>query len=141
MRDEVELRSGRGQALLELALCAPVVLLLALGTAATVQLADARAGLDAATQAAASAAARAPDPASAAAAAQERFSSLVVDYPLGSAKLSVSVGDFARTGQVTVSSSARVDLGWAALVVPGLVTLRAQAVVPLELWRTHRPSS
>ena len=56
------MRWRSGQALLELALCAPVVLLLALGGAAVVQLQDATAGLDAATTAAAEMASRAPDP-------------------------------------------------------------------------------
>lgn len=132
---------GRAQALLELALCAPLVVLLALGTVATVQVADARAGLEAATQAAASAAARAPDPATAVAAAQEGFSSVVVGYPLRSTELSVSVGSFERAGHVTASSSAVVDLGWAAfLLLPSHMTLRSQVVLPLELWRTHRTS-
>jgi Flp pilus assembly protein TadG len=136
------LRAHRAQALLELALCAPIVMLLALGTVAAVQVAGAGAGLEAATPSAADAAARAPDPASAVAAAQARFSSLVAGYPLGSATLSVSVGSFDRAGHVTASSSARVDLGWAAfLMLPGQLTLRSQAVVPLEPWRTHRPSS
>lgn len=137
-----KVRSARAQALLELALCAPLVILLALGTVAAVQVAGARAGLEAATQAAANAAARAPDPATAVAVAQQRFSSLVADYPLRSATLRVSVGDFDRGGHVTASSSARVDLGWAALLLlPSQVTLRSQVVRLLELWRTHEPSS
>jgi Flp pilus assembly protein TadG len=137
-----QLRSGRAQALLELALCAPVVMLLALGTVAAVQVAGASAGLEAATQAAADAAARAPDEATAVTLAQERFSSVVAGYPMRSATLSVSVGAFDRVGHVTASSSARVDLGWAAfLLLPAQVTLNSQAVVPLEPWRTHRVSS
>ena len=134
---------SRAQALLELALCAPLVVLLAVGTVATVQVADARAGLEAATQAAASAAARAPDAATAVAAAQEQFSSVVGGYPLRSTTLSVSVGSFfERSGHVTASSSAVVDLGWAAFVLlPSHMTLRSQVVLRLERWRTHRTSS
>jgi Flp pilus assembly protein TadG len=133
-------RSARAQALVELALCAPIVILLALGTVGTVQVAGGRAGLEAATQAAANAAARAPDAATAVAAAQQRFSSLVADYPLRSAMLRISVGNFDRASQVTASSSARVDLAWAALVLlPSQVTLRSQVVLRLERWRTHRP--
>lgn len=136
------MRWSRGQALLELALCTPVVILLALGAVAAVQVAGARAGLEAATQAAANAAARAPDAATAVAAAQESFSATLADYPVRSATLSVSVGDFDRAGQVTASSSARVDLGWAALLLlPGQLTLREQVVVGLEPWRTHRGAS
>src|ERR1700675_2657008 len=138
LRSEATLRSCRttgvlkspsqgAQALLELALCAPLVILLAVGTVASVQLAGARAGLEAATQAAATAAARAPDPATAMAAAQARFSSVVADYPMRSATLRVSVGDFDRAGHVTASSSALVDLGWAPLLLlPSQVTLQAQ---------------
>jgi len=47
----MRLKRARAQALLELALCAPIAILLALGTVAAVQIAGARAGLDAATQA------------------------------------------------------------------------------------------
>ena len=130
-----------GQALLELALCAPLVVLLALGTVAAVQLAGARAGLDAATQAAADAAARAPDAATAVEAGRERFSSVIAGYPVASTSLTLSVGDFARTGSVMASSSARVDVAWAAfLLLPGRVTLRSVVVVAIEPWRTRRPS-
>jgi Flp pilus assembly protein TadG len=134
------LRSSLGQALLELALCAPLVVLLALGTVAAVQVAGARAGLEAATQAAADAAARAPDATTAVEAAHRRFSSVVAGYPMQSSSLSISVGDFGRSDRVSASSSARVDLAWAAfLLLPGQVTLRAMVIVPLEPWRTRRP--
>lgn len=132
------LKGGRGQALLELALCAPVAILLAIGTVAAVQVADARTGLDAATEAAANAAARAPDAATAAVAAHERFSSVIAGYPVHAASLTVSVGDFARAGPVTASSSAQIDLEWAAFVLlPSRVTLHSQVVLRLEPWRSH----
>ncbi|HEV2033888.1 MAG TPA: TadE/TadG family type IV pilus assembly protein [Candidatus Dormibacteraeota bacterium] len=134
-------RNG-GQSLLELALCAPIVILLALGTAATVQIAGASTGLDAATQAAAGAAARAPDATSAAGAAQARFASVVSDYPLRGAALRLSIGDFNRAGLVIASSSAFVDVGWAALLpFPSHVPLQSQVVLRLEPWRTHRAVS
>lgn len=136
------MRRNRGQSLLELALCAPIVIILALGTAATVQIAGARAGLDAATQAAAGAAARAPDATSAAGTAQARFASVVSDYPLRGAALRLSVGDFNRAGLVTASSSAFVDVGWAAfLLLPTHVPLQSEVVLRLEPWRTHRVES
>jgi Flp pilus assembly protein TadG len=135
-------RKNLGQSLLELALCAPIVILLALGTAATVEIADARAGLDAATEAAAGAVVRAPDAASGTNAAQARFASVVIDYPLRTAALHLSVGDFSRGGEVTASSTAFVDIGWAAmLLLPGHVTLQSQVVLRLEPWRTHRPAT
>jgi Flp pilus assembly protein TadG len=136
------MKRNRGQSLLELALCAPIVIFLALGAVATVQVAGARAGLDAATQAAVGAAARAPDPTSAAAAAQARFASVVSDYPLRDAALRLSVGDFTRAGEVTASSSAFVDVDWAAvLLLPSHVALQSQFVLRLEPWRTHRLGS
>jgi hypothetical protein len=136
----VMLKSARAQALLELALCAPIVILLALGTLATVQVAAARAGLDAATQAAAAAAARAPDSSTAAAAAQERFGSVIADYPLRSATLKLSIGGFNRAGPIDAYSSGLVDLGWAGfLLLPSHLTLQSQVVLRLEPWRTHRP--
>lgn len=129
---------ARGQALLELAICAPMVILLAVGTVAAIQVASARAGLESATQAAAEAAARAPDAATAVATANDRFQRLIADYPVRSATLAVSVGDFDRSGIVTASSSANVDIAWAAfLLLPGHVTLRSQVVLQLEQWRTH----
>ncbi len=129
---------NRGQALLELALCAPVVILMAVGVAAVVQVQDASAGLDAATHAAASVAARAPDPVTADSAAHARFAAMLVAYPLRGATLRVSFGSFSRTADVTATSEALVDIGWAGLVLPHRVELRSRAVVRLESWRTHR---
>jgi Flp pilus assembly protein TadG len=132
------MRMARGQALLELALCAPVVLLLALGTVAGVQVASADAGLEAATQAAAQAAARAPSAQAAQAAAQTRFRGIVSGYPVRSATLVLSVGDFDRGGIVTASASASIDIAWAAFVLlPSRITLHSQVRTQLEPWRSR----
>ena len=132
------MKPARGQALIELALCAPVVVLLALGTVASIQVASARAGLDAATRAAAEVAARAPNPETAIAAGHDSFTNVVAGYPLRSATLELSVGDFTRSASVTASSSASIDIAWAAfLVLPGRLTLRSQIRLPLEAWRSH----
>ena len=132
------MKPAPGQALLELALCAPLVVLLMLGTVATVQVGSARMGLESATQAAAEAAARAPDAATALATAHDRFQGVVTDYPLQSATVVVSVGDFGRNGHVTASSSASIDIAWAALLsLPSQLTLRSQVTSPLEPWRSH----
>jgi Flp pilus assembly protein TadG len=134
------MRAARGQALIELALCAPLVVLLALGTVASIQVAGARAGLEAATQAAAEAAARAPNAETAVAAASDRFQRVVANYPVRSATLVLSVGAFDRNGMVTASSSASVDIAWAALLVlPSRLTLRSQVRLSLESWRSHIP--
>lgn len=130
-----------GQSLVELAVCAPVVMLLTLGAAAGVQVVDARTGLEAATQAAAAEAARAADPASAGSAAAARFQSMVASYPLSSTRLSITFGGFSRTDEAIATAAGVVDISWAALVFPRRLTLSVQATVPLETWRSHRPSA
>ena len=129
---------SRGQSLVELAVCAPVILLLTLGAVATVEVVDARAGLEAATREAAAVAARAPDPATAQAAAQARFASMVASYPLRSTELRITFGGFSRTDQALATSVGTVDVSWAAMVFPKPLVLESRAAVPLESWRTHR---
>ncbi len=132
------MKSMSGQALLELALCAPVVMVLALGVTSVVQVEDANAGLDAATRAALSAAARAPDQVSAEAAAQARFTAVVAAYPLRGTSLHLTFGSFRRGADVSATSDGYVDVGWAALVLPRRLELNAHGVTQLEPWRTHR---
>jgi len=130
-------RKGTGQALVELALCAPVLVLLAVGVAAVVQVQDAASGLDAATHAAAGVAARASDPLTADLTAHARFDAVVAGYPLRGAILHISVGTFSRSTDIVVTSTAVVDVGWSGLVVPHPVVLRSRAVTRIEAWRTH----
>jgi Flp pilus assembly protein TadG len=130
---------SRGQSLLELAVCTPVVLVLALGTVATVEIVDARAGLQAATQAAAAEAAGAPDPISAGRDAQARFATVIAGYPIRSALLRVTFGRFSRADEVVADSSGRVDLLWPVVDPTGLATLESRVVVPLEPWRSRTP--
>jgi Flp pilus assembly protein TadG len=132
------MRCGRGQALLELAVCAPVLVLLALGVAAVVQVEEAAAGLDAATTAAAGVASRASDALTAAAVAQTRFVAVVAAYPLRDPMLHIYLKGFGRGTEVDVTSEASVDVAWAGLVLPHRFHVRSSAVVRLELWRTHR---
>jgi hypothetical protein len=113
-------------------------MLLALGAVASVQVVDARAGLDAATKAAAAEAARAPDPASAQSAARARFLSVVASYPLRSARLNLSVGTFGRSDVVLAIASGSVDVSWAALVIPTGLRLESHCAIPIESWRTRR---
>lgn len=127
-----------GQALVELALCAPVIALLGVGAAAVVEIAEAEAGLDAATRAAAAAAARAPDPGTAESAGQARFAAVAVAYPLAGSTVSIDCGDFSRGGAVIVSSSAYVDIGWAGLVFSErTLELHATAAGRIEPWRSR----
>jgi Flp pilus assembly protein TadG len=132
---------SRGQSLVELAVCAPLVVLLTLGTAAAVQVIDASAGLQAATQAAASEASRAPDAASAESAARARFQSMVAGYPLRSPHLSITSGGFSRTDEVIATAAGAVDISWAGLFFPGRLTLNSRAAVPLESWRSRSLAS
>jgi len=126
--------------MVELAVCAPIVALLALGAAAAVQVADARAGLDAATQAASAAAARAPDPSTAQAAARARFDGVVAAYPLTGCVLRIDLGSFGRTGVARATSRTTVDVAWASLLpLQTRLVLEATSVTPLEPYRTRAP--
>ncbi|HUZ88046.1 MAG TPA: TadE/TadG family type IV pilus assembly protein [Candidatus Baltobacterales bacterium] len=127
--------------MVELALCAPVVVLLALGAAAIAQIADARAGLDAATQAAAAVAARSADPSSAREAAQAQFDAVVAAYPLDGCTLRLDLGTFGRNGVVHAASSGSIDLAWASLLpFPAQVHLEASSAADLEPYRTRAPA-
>jgi Flp pilus assembly protein TadG len=129
---------SRGQALVELALCVPFVLLLGVGATAVVEVADATSGLRAATDEAVAAAATAPDVASARAAAQSRFASVVAGYPVRSPSLRLMDGGFVRGAMLDAASTAYVDLGWAAIaVIPARVQISAAAGMRIDPWRTR----
>jgi len=131
---------NRGQSLVELAVCAPVVTLLALGAVTLVQVADAKQGLEAATQAAAAAAARAPDAAGARLAAGQRFTDVAGGYSLREPTLRLTMGAFERGGPLVAGSSATVDLGWGGFLgLPGTIVLHATAETRIETWRSREP--
>ena len=128
----------RGQSLVELALCLPVVIVLALGAAAIVRLADARAGLDGATAAAVSVAARQASPAAADACAAARFAAVVKDYPLQRPVLTTSAGAFDRGSTYRAVATATVDLSFVPLsFLPGRLTLTSSAAAEVEPWRSR----
>jgi Flp pilus assembly protein TadG len=128
----------RGQALLELAVTVPVLLLLSVGMVAVVRVADARSGLDAATAAAAASAARQPDPAAAGAAARDRFSQVAATYPISAPGLTLQVGSFRRGGSVEATGRGEVDLSWAPFPgLPARLTLTARSSAKIELWRSR----
>ena len=122
----------KGQALVELALCAPVILVLALGTVTAVQMVEAESGLRAATSAALSAAVRAPDAEAAIAAAQSSFESVIAGYPLRVPSISIAVGAFARGSLLTADATAMVD------AVGAHIALRVHDVLPVDRWRSRR---
>ena len=131
--------SSRGQALIELAVCMPIVLLLGLGAAGVVEVADAATGIRAATEAAVAAAVREPSEAAAIAAAAARFHAVVADYPVGNATFSIGNPTWDRSESVTGTASGDVDLGWEALsFLPASVRLSATATMRIEPWRSHR---
>jgi Flp pilus assembly protein TadG len=130
------MKGQSGQGLVELALCAPIVILLTLAAVAIVQVHDAASGLEAAAEAAASAAVRAPDASSAVAAAERRFATVIKLYPLRSPAVIITVGDFARAGEVAVAARGYVDLSWA----PGLsprIELHSKVVLQADRWRSR----
>lgn len=127
--------------MVELAVCAPVMALLALGAAAAAQVSDARAGLQAATQAAAAAAARAPDSSSAEVAAQAQFGAVVAAYPLSGCSLKLDLGSFGRNGVARTTSSGSIDLAWASLLpYQSRLDLEATATADLEPYRSRTTS-
>ena len=130
---------GSGQALLELALCAPVVLILGLGAVAAVQVFDAESGLQAATDAAVAAAARQPDAPSAAVEAQKVFDSVVASYPLlRTATLVAAINAYGRGTSLAADSSAEVDIaGESIAFLPSRITLRAHATAVIEPYRSR----
>ena len=121
----------KGQALVELALAAPVMLVLALGAVTVVQVFEGDSGLQAATSAAVSAATRAPDGRSAVAAAESTFVSVIANYRLRAATLTLADSGFARGAMLTADSTAFVD------VATGAVALHAEAMLTVEPWRSR----
>jgi hypothetical protein len=132
------MNGSRGQALVELAVCLPVVLVLALGATAVVQVVDADTGLRAAAAAAISAAARAPDLRGARAEAEVRFSAVIADYPVRSAQLHLELGSFGRGTTIEATATGYVDLGWASIaLLPAHLQLRASDARLVEPWRSR----
>ncbi len=117
----------KGQSLVELAICLPVVLALALGMVTVVRAVDGAAGLQAATEAAVRTAARAADAGAAASAAQSRFDSVIGGYPVRGASLDLHVGAFIRGSTITATASGWVDQ----------VALHARAQASVEPWRSR----
>lgn len=129
---------SRGQALVELAVCAPTVVLLGLGAAAAIQVAAAQAGLDAAARSAVAVAARAPDATQAQSAARSRFTSVIAAHPIRDAEMSIDCGSFSRGAGIVVAAIGQVDVGWAALALPErTLELHATATAEVDPWRSR----
>ena len=128
---------SRGQSLVELAVALPAVLMLALGSAALLRLADAKAGLDGATAAAVADAARQATAAAASSCARARFGAISAQYPLRAPTLTL-LGSFARGSIYAGAATATVDLSFVPLwFLPRSVTIGAQARALVEPWRSR----
>lgn len=118
-------KNERGQALVELALVIPVLLLLAFGVIAAGRVTEAQMGVSAVSREAARAAALANDPGAAASQGMARGQQVATGYQLadGSLQLAVNAGGFARGGTVQASAHYTVSLadlpllGWAHMTV------------------------
>jgi Flp pilus assembly protein TadG len=133
------MKSHGGQALVELALCLPLILVLGLGGVAAVHVLDASSGLDAATRAAANAASRASDATAAAAAGQSRFAAVIAAYPVRSPELKLELGTFARGSTLTATATGFVDIAWESIAgIPAHLALQATSSRNVEPWRTRR---
>lgn len=130
--------SSRGQALLELAVCMPVVLLLGFGAAGVVQVADAASGLRAATDAGVAAAVRASSGTQAIAAGHQSFRSVIAAYPIRNAELIFATPSFQRGAIITATADGDVDLAWESMsFLPTSIHLTMSASMEVEPWRSH----
>jgi hypothetical protein len=128
-----------GQALVELALVAPLLLVLAVGVVGVGRVAQAQLGVGAVAREAARAAALAEAPAEALARGSARGRDVAAGYRLdnGSLELAIDPGTLARGGQVRAAARYRVALddlplmGWAGVSVAGGHAER------VDLWRSR----
>ena len=127
-----------GQSLVELAICLPVLVVLTLGGAAVARVADARSGLDAATQAALAAAARSRDEASARSAGAQEFALAIAGYPVTGSALTLTAPGFDRGTTWVGRSTAWVDISF--VPIPGLpraIRVEASGAATIETWRSR----
>lgn len=127
-----------GQSLVELAICMPLLLLVVIGGTEVARIADAQAGLDAATAAGAAAAARAPDAVTAATRAQAAFAPVAGAHPLRNADLAIDTAGFARGASISAAGTATVELMVLGLAgLPDRVTLTSRATALAQPWRSR----
>jgi Flp pilus assembly protein TadG len=129
--------TGRGQSLVELAVALPAVVMLALGAAALLRLADAKSGLDGATAVAVADAARQGSAAAAERCGTQRFAEIAAEYPLTQPRVALS-GTFTRGSVYAASATAQVDLSFVPLwFLPRAMSIRSQASALVEPWRSR----
>jgi Flp pilus assembly protein TadG len=127
-----------GQALVELALLIPLLLLLAFGVVAVGRVTDAQMGVSAVAREEARAAALANDPAEAASQGMTRGQEVAAGYHLsdGSLQLAVNASDFNRGGAVQASAHYTVSLADIPLLGWAHVTVGSTHLERIDLYRS-----
>ncbi|HZU12175.1 MAG TPA: TadE family protein [Chloroflexota bacterium] len=128
----------RGQALVELALVIPILLLLAFGVVAAGRVTQAQMGVSAVAREAARAAALANDSGQAAADGMARGQEVATGYSLGngSLQLAVNAGGFSRGGTVQASAHYTVSLADLPLLGWAHVTVGSAHLERVDLYRS-----
>jgi len=131
-----------GQALVEVALVIPVLLLLAFGVVAVGRVTDAQMGVSAVAREAARAAALANDPGEAASQGVTQGQEVAAGYHLGdgSLQLAVNAGDFTRGGTVQASARYTVSLGDLPLLGWAHITVGSTHLERIDLYRSFWPT-
>jgi len=135
-------KNERGQALVEVALVIPVLLLLAFGVVAVGRVTDAQMGVSAVAREAARAAALANDPGEAASQGVTRGQEVAAGYHLGdgSLQLAVNAGNFTRGGTVQASAHYTVSLGDLPLLGWAHITVGSTHLERIDLYRSFWPA-
>jgi len=135
-------KNERGQALVEVALVIPILLLLAFGVVAVGRVTDAQMGVSAVAREAARAAALANDPAAAASQGVTQGQEVAAGYHLGdgSLHLAVNAGNFTRGGTVQVSARYTVSLGDLPLLGWAHITVGSTHLERIDLYRSFWPA-
>lgn len=131
-----------GQALVEVALVIPVLLLLAFGVVAVGRVTDAQMGVSAVAREAARAAALANDSGEAASQGVTRGQEVAAGYHLGdgSLQLAVNAGNFTRGGTVQASARYTVSLGDLPLLGWAYITVGSTHLERIDLYRSFWPA-
>ncbi len=132
----------RGQALVEVALVIPILLLLAFGVVAVGRVTDAQMGVSAVAREAARAAALANDPGEAASQGVTQGQEVAAGYHLGdgSLHLAVNAGNFTRGGTVQASAHYTVSLGDLPLLGWAHITVGSTHLERIDLYRSFWPA-
>jgi hypothetical protein len=131
-------KNDRGQALVEVALVIPMLLLLAFGVVAVGRVTDAQMGVSAVAREAARTAALANDPGEAASQGVTRGQEVASGYHLGdgSLQLAVDAGGLTRGGTVQASAHYTVSLGDLPLLGWARITVGSTHLERVDLYRS-----